>query len=167
MPPKAVIASLHAQGAFKDNLFMSEKKQHVEAWDLVLIYSNAFKRKEHFTCVCIGYQLLEYILIMKMTCFQNINGKATPPSKNKLRKASYLASKAELAFKLNYINEDTLSDIRKFNKLRANIIHNMIEKNVHPEDVIECSSLVLPTYGKIQGENFWKAGDVFVPKAKY
>jgi len=121
----------------------------METWDLVKLYVRALKSEHYIEAMSVGYQMLEFIFEILLTK-TTVGKDGIPLSKSKVRNADYLLKKARLAKEYGFISEDILHDVEEFNKIRRDVIHNMVEKSVNYSEIERCAKMVSPIYGKVQ-----------------
>ena len=123
----------------------------METWDLVKIYTRALREKHYIEAISVGYQLLEFLLVTVMTK-TNIGNNGAPLNYDDFssKEKRYLYDKALLAKNKDFINEDIFNQIIVFNRQRADIIHNLVDKNITKEQIVDCAEMISPTYQKIQ-----------------
>lgn len=137
----------------------------MDTWDLVKIYSRAFRPEHYIEALSVGYQMIEFILEFVLTT-QPIGKDKTTIPKTKIRKLKYLMQKADVALEEGFITQDIYENIKTFNRLRADIIHNLVENNVKPEDIKLCANMVSDIYYSIQSQFMklevgeWKKGHI-------
>lgn len=123
----------------------------METWDLVKIYCLALREKHYIEAISVGYQLLEFLLVTLMTK-TNVGKNGVPLNYDLFsnKEKRYLYDKARLANNKGFIDEALRDEIQEFNQKRADIIHNLVEKNITEEQIVECAEMISPTYQKIQ-----------------
>ena len=130
----------------------------METWDLVKLYGRAMRSSHYIEAISLGYQMLEYVFEVLLTQ-TNVGDEGKPLSKSKVNKADYLLSKASLAKEHGFIDQEIFNDVKAFNKIRRDVIHNMVNKGIDYGKVKECAEMIGPIYYKIQSQFFtWKVG---------
>ena len=124
----------------------------MEEWDLVKIYCRAFREKHYIEAISIGYQMLEFLLVTLMTKTK-VGRSGEPLSYDQFsdKEKRYLYDKTMLANHEGFIDDTLRDEIIEFNRNRADIIHNLVEKNITARQIIECAAKVSLLYEKIQG----------------
>ena len=130
----------------------------MEKWDLVKIYGRAMRSEHYIEALSVGYQLIEFILEFVLTT-QPVGKDNATISKSKVRKSKYLIQKAKLALENEFITQDIFDEIDEFNKLRKDIIHNLVENNVDGADIVKCANMVGDVYYSIQ-QTFLGGGEI-------
>ncbi len=123
----------------------------METWDLVKIYGKAMRSEHYIEALSVGYQMIEFILEFILTT-QPIGKDKTTISKSRIRKTKYLMEKANIALEHEFITQEIFESIKVFNKLRADIIHNLIENDVKHSDIKNCANMVGDVYYSIQSQ---------------
>jgi hypothetical protein len=68
-----------------------------------------------------------------------------------VEKANYLIKKARLALDNGFIDRALFDEVEKFNKLRADLMHNIVKNNVDYDSARDCAMMVTEIYGQVQG----------------
>ena len=122
----------------------------MEPWDLVKMHGRSMRSGHYIEAVAVGYQLLETVFVVLLT--KTLVGNSSQPmAESSVDKTDYLISKAKLALDHGFIDQALYDEVRAFNKMRADLMHNIIKKNVDYATAEACAMMVTEIYGKIQG----------------
>lgn len=124
---------------------------NMEEWDLVKIYCRAIREEHNIEAISIGYQLLEFLLITLMTKSKvGNNGIPLDYDNFSNQEKRFLYNKVILANETGFIDDNLKDKILEFNSKRADIIHNIVERNITKEQISECAKTISPIYLEIQ-----------------
>ncbi len=123
----------------------------METWDLVKIYGRAMRSEHYIEALSVGYQMIEFILEFVLTT-QPIGKDNKTILKQKVAKTKYLMQKANIALEHEFITQEIFENIKLFNSLRADIIHNLVANQVQYEDIERCANMVGDVYYSIQSQ---------------
>jgi hypothetical protein len=122
----------------------------MEPWDLVKLHGRSMRSGHFIEAVAVGYQLLETVFVVLLT--KTLVGKSYQPmAESVVDKADNLLSKAKLALENDFIDQTLFDEVKTFNKMRADLMHNIVKKNVDYESAEACAMMVTELYRKVQG----------------
>jgi hypothetical protein len=122
----------------------------MEPWDLVKLHGRAMRSGHFIEAVAVGYQLIETVFVVLLTKTL-VGNNGQPIADSAVDKADYLMAKAKLALDNGFIDQALYDDVKTFNRLRADLMHNIIKNNVDYASAEACAMMVTEIYGKVQG----------------
>lgn len=128
---------------------MGKAEEQIDWWGVIELYSRAYKKGAWLEVLSLGYTLLETQLIFLLTQTK-VGHDGIPLEENKVKKCYYLLDLAALAKEEKFISEELFLDIKNFNDVRKNAIHNLTSGKVTYKDISDAAKNVGNITAKIQ-----------------